>query len=74
MGISFPAFFALVEPVQSLCAEMDVFPEVAQPVLNVIARSQNPAFQKQCRKVLRASVISPIRGVGLIFAKVAAKE
>ena len=71
---SIPLFFGLVEPVQSLGTEMDVFPQVAQPILNIIARSQNPAFQGQCRKVLRASIISPICGVELTFAKVAAEE
>ena len=73
MGI-FSLIFSLVEPVQFLGAEMDAFPQVAQPILNIIGRSQNPAFQRQCRKVLRASVISSVCGVDLIFVKVAAKE
>ena len=47
--------FCLIKSVQLLCAEMDVFPQVAQPMLNIIARSQNPAFQKRCGKLLRVS-------------------
>ena len=47
--------FCLVKSVQFICAEMDVFPQVAQPMLNIIARSQNPAFQNRCRKLLRVS-------------------
>ncbi|KAF9778730.1 hypothetical protein BJ322DRAFT_486796 [Thelephora terrestris] len=37
-----------------LGAEIDMFPQVVQPILNIISRSQNPAFQKQCRMLLRS--------------------
>jgi hypothetical protein len=55
MCASLSLAFCLIKFVQFLCAEMDVFPQVAQPILNILARSQNPAFQKQCRKLLRVS-------------------
>ena len=67
-------FFALIEPAQSLGTEMDVFPQVAQPVLNIIARSQNNTFQKQCRRILKASIVFLIYRVELMCTKVSAKE
>ncbi|KAF9651367.1 hypothetical protein BDM02DRAFT_3184620 [Thelephora ganbajun] len=41
----------------SIGAEMAMFPQVNQPILNIIARSKNTTFQKQCRRLLRASFV-----------------
>lgn len=65
---------SLIEPAQSLGIEMGAFPQLVQPILNIIARSQNPAFQKQCGGLLRVSVIFPGHRLELTCTTVAAEE
>lgn len=66
--------FGPVKPPQSLCAEIDMLPQLAQPILNIIYRSQNTDFQKQCRSLLRARSVFPICRVELIYPAVPTEE